>query len=188
VSTECRLLPLSSTRTEQAGLRDSSSELTTPFCIYVLLLRVVVVLGVLGVVVALSRYKSKHMFKSPRVLIRGRRTRWLAGRPPSLHEFLLVKLHDRPTERHTTRDRSQAANGATPAADSPNPASVIGCPFLLYSLGSLRPSGGIRNSRTRQVSLNSTLLSCIQSFSRSIRRASERGKGEDHVCRLGVRS
>ena len=112
MSTECRLLPLSSTRTEQAGLRDSSSELTTPFCIYVLLLRVVVVLGVLGVVVALSRYKSKNMFKSPRVLIRGRRTRWLAGRPPSLHEFLLVELHDRPTERHTTRDRSQAANGA----------------------------------------------------------------------------
>lgn len=105
MSTECRLLPLSSTRTEQAGLRDSSSELTTPFCIYVLLLRVVVVLGVLGVVAALSRYKSKNMFKSPRVLIRGRRTRWLAGLRPSTSFCSLGCTTDRPNDTRPATDR-----------------------------------------------------------------------------------
>ena len=103
-----------------------------------LLLRVVVVvvLGVVAVANALSRYKSKNMFKSPRVLIRGWRTRWLAV--ASLHEFLPVKLHDRPTERHTTRDRSRPRErlGAS-AADSPqiqHPST--GAPFVQLGISS----------------------------------------------------
>ena len=87
--------------------------------------------------------------KSPRVLARGRRNS-LAGSTGFLLE------HDRPNDTRPDRDRSSL------------PTSVIHrVPPSFVQLGISLPFNGIGNSRTRQVSLTSTLLSCIQRFSRS---------------------
>lgn len=180
------------------GLRDSS-ELLTPFCIYVLLLRVVVALAV--VALSLSQDTNPNLFKSPRDCASRAPPRRSAHSLASLHESLIkqhaARSNDTRPER-VTRPTDRPTYGSLPRwlADDASVClrrrrscrrrlskftSSIHPSILLYSKGS-RLSGS--RNRMRQVSITSTLLSCIQSFSRSIDRG--RRKGEDNVCRLGI--
>ena len=114
----------------------------------------------------------------PAASSRARSAHSLAGWPPppsTSSSWISCLTHDRTTHDPPADHIGQAADNIFP------PIGVFrrgfGCPFCT-ALGS--PSGWSRT--TRQVSLTSTLLSCIQSFSRPFDRSFvERGwrKGED---------
>ena len=127
---------------------------------------------------------QKSVHKSPRrVLARavGALVGWLAS--STLHEFELNKLpHARPNDTRPAHRSHWASGRQHPPADRSLPPRVR-VP-LLYSIG-ISLSGWSRT--TRQVSLTSTLLSCIQSFSRPfdrpIRRRASEGEGREKTVR-----